>query len=120
MPRLLLALGALAGGLAVGLSAWAAHAPLLAEPGRARIVATAVQMQGWHAIALVLAGLLAERRTGQLPRLAGAFFALGILLFCGAVWWVALGRPSPGPVAPAGGLLLMLGWAVLAVGALRR
>ena len=120
MPRLLLALGALAGGLLVALSAWAAHAPAAAAPERARLIANALQVQGWHALALLCAGLLAERRTGRLPRLAGLCFAAGTLLFCGAVWWVALGHRSPGPVAPAGGVLLMLGWALLALGALRR
>ncbi len=120
MSRISIALGALAGGLVVGLSAWAAHAPGAASPERARLIASALQIQGWHALALVSAGLLAERRSNRLPLVAAACFAGGMLLFCGAVWWIALGNRSLGPVAPVGGTLLMLGWAALAAGALRR
>ena len=57
---------------------------------------------------------------GLLPNLAGAGFALGLLLFCGGVYASAIGGVSLGPVAPVGGSLLMAGWAMLAVSALRR
>ena len=60
------------------------------------MVRSAVQMQGWHALALVLAGLWAPRG-GLLAHLAGAAFALGMLLFCGAVYSLALRGVSPGP-----------------------
>ena len=40
-------------------------------------------------------------------------------MFCGAVWWGALGGASLGPVAPTGGMLLMAGWALLALAALK-
>jgi uncharacterized membrane protein YgdD (TMEM256/DUF423 family) len=42
------------------------------------------------------------------------------MAFCGAVWWGALGGAPLGPVAPAGGMALMAGWALLALAALRR
>ena len=48
---------------------------------------------------------------------AGWAFLAGLVLFCGAVWSVALTGRSLGPVAPTGGLLLMLGWLLLAVSA---
>jgi uncharacterized membrane protein YgdD (TMEM256/DUF423 family) len=48
---------------------------------------------------------------------AGAAFLLGMILFCGAVWTVALTGRSLGSVAPMGGMLLMLGWLLLAVSA---
>ncbi|MFT8243195.1 DUF423 domain-containing protein [Roseomonas sp. BN140053] len=115
-----IALGALFGLVAVALSAWAAHAPAAAAPDTARLLGQALTMQGWHALALVLAGLLAERRPGALAQLAAAGFALGTVLFCGAVWNVALTGRSLGGVAPAGGVLLMLGWALLALAGWRR
>jgi uncharacterized membrane protein YgdD (TMEM256/DUF423 family) len=82
------------------------------------MVNSGVQMQGWHAPALVLTGIWAQRG-GLVAHLAGAAFALGILLFCGAVYSLALRGVSWGLVAPTGGSLLMLGWVLLGLSALR-
>ena len=121
MHRLWLALGALAGLAAVGLSAWASHAaPMRLEPQRLAMLASGLQQQGWHALALLAVGLWAERRGGVLPHLAGAAFAAGMLLFCGGVYAVAIGGVSLGSVAPVGGTLLMVGWALLFVSAVWR
>ena len=120
MHRLWMFLGAIAGLAAVALSAWAAHgAPAAFDIVQRRSVDNALTMQGWHALALLAAGLMAEQGRG-LAHAAGAAFALGIILFCGAVWWGALGGAAIGPVAPAGGTLLMLGWVALALAALKR
>ena len=115
MERVWIGLGSLLGLLAVGMAAATAH--LLADPAAA-IAGRAVQMQGWHALALVGTGLWARR--GGLPaHLAGAAFALGTASFCGAVYALALGGVHLGPLAPVGGTLLMLGWALLGLSALR-
>ena len=114
MQRLWVALGALSGLVAVAMAAVTAH--LLAGPA-AEIAGRAVQMQGWHALALVATGLWAPRG-GLLARLAGAAFALGTVLFCGAVYALALGGVHAGMLAPVGGTLLMVGWALLGVSAL--
>jgi len=120
MHRLWIALGALAGLAAVALSAWAAHAaPRLLDPPRQAMLGQALTLLGWHALALLAAGLWADRRGGLLPHLAGAGFALGALLFCGGVLANALAGVSLGPVAPAGGVLLMAGWVLLAASAIR-
>jgi uncharacterized membrane protein YgdD (TMEM256/DUF423 family) len=119
MSRIWIALGGIAGLLAVGMAAWAAHGlPQRLDPARLAMVHSAVTQQGWHALALLAAGLL-EPRFGWPARLAGLGFALGLLLFCGAVYAAALGGVSLGPVAPTGGMLLMAGWACLVVAALR-
>ena len=60
--RVWLALGAVLGGLAVAAAAYAAHANV--DPARARALASAVQMQGWHALALVAVGLVGARAAG--------------------------------------------------------
>jgi uncharacterized membrane protein YgdD (TMEM256/DUF423 family) len=120
MHRIWMALGAIAGLVVVGLAAWAAHgAPAGFAGAERRAVDSALMIQGWHAPALILAGLMAEGGR-RLAHLAGAAFALGTGMFCGALWWSALGQPSLGGVAPAGGMLLMAGWAALAIAALRR
>jgi uncharacterized membrane protein YgdD (TMEM256/DUF423 family) len=121
MHRFWFALGALAGLTAVGLAAWAAHgAPTRLDPVRLAMLANGIQMQGWHALALLAVGLWADRRGGLLPQLAGTAFALGLILFCGGVYAAAIGGVSLGPVAPTGGTVLMIGWALLFVSALWR
>ena len=118
LDRLWIVLGALTGLGGVAMAALAAHGLSQLEPAALRMVNSAIQMQGWHAPALVLAGLWAQRG-GLLAHLAGAAFAVGILLFCGAVYSLALRGVSWGLVAPAGGTLLMVGWALIGLSALR-
>ncbi len=110
------ALGALAGLLAVAAAAGAAHLPV--DAGEARAIGAAVQMQGWHALALVGCGIWGARG-GRLVHAAGGAFALGVLLFCGTVYAGALGGPHLGVLAPVGGTLLMLGWLLLGLSAIR-
>jgi len=119
MSRFLIAAGALAGLLAVALSALAAHG-LALDPGRTRMVDNALTQQGWHALALIAAGILADRWGGWAVTGAGAAFLAGMLLFCGAVWTVVLTGRSLGPLAPTGGMLLMAGWLLLIVAAVTR
>ncbi|HUZ63613.1 MAG TPA: DUF423 domain-containing protein [Acetobacteraceae bacterium] len=101
------------------MSAVAAHvlAPRL-DPAAMRMVRDGVQMQGWHALALVLCGIWAPRG-GRWAQAAGFAFALGILLFCGSVYAFAIGGLRLPLTAPAGGWLLMAGWALLGISALR-
>lgn len=87
MQRIWIGLGALAGFGAVAMAAFAAHG--ISDAGSARIVASGVQMQGWHALALLATGLWAPRG-GRLADIAGAAFAIGLLLFCGAVYSLGL------------------------------
>ncbi len=115
-------LGALAGAAAVGLAAAAAHAlPQRLDARALTAMQSAIQMQGWHALALVLTGMWVMRAgplSHTLGNLAGAGFALGMLLFCGAVYANHLGGVQSGPTAPTGGVLLMAGWVLLAASAL--
>ncbi len=119
MYRLWIGLGGLYGAGAVGVAAVAAHALGGAPPATLQIVQSGVQMQGWHALALVACGLWAQRR-GGLAHWAGAAFAAGTVLFCAGVYAVGFAGVSLGRVAPTGGLLLIAGWLLLAVSALFR
>lgn len=119
MNRIWIGLGSLAGLGAVAMAAAAAHAlPARLDARGLHMVDSAIQMQGWHALALVLCGIWAARG-GAAAQLAGAAFAVGLVLFCGAVYALALGGVATGPLAPAGGMLLMLGWLLLGISALR-
>jgi len=119
MHRLWLALGALAGLAAVALSAWAAHGLQALDARSLAAAQGAITMQGWHALALLATGLMAERGR-RLAHVAGIAFTVGMALFCGAVWWGVLRGSSLGLVAPTGGTLLMAGWLALFLAALKR
>jgi len=98
--------------LAVALGAFGAHAlkGALVERGTLETWKTAVDYQIWHALALLLIAAIDGNRR------SAACFVLGILLFSGSLYFIALGGPSwLGPVTPLGGLSFMLGWVLLLI-----
>jgi uncharacterized membrane protein YgdD (TMEM256/DUF423 family) len=117
MQRIWIGLGSLAGLGAVAMAAYAAHG--IGDAAAARIVASGVQMQGWHALALLAVGLWSPTG-GRLADAAGLAFAAGTSLFCGAVYSLGLAGASWGILAPTGGVLLLIGWLLLGASALRR
>lgn len=81
---------------------------------------TAARYQMIHALALLLVGWGAGpwSRTRSLAALG---FGLGVLIFSGTLYAMALGGPRVlGAVTPLGGLALMLGWVMVAVVHARR
>ena len=116
--RLLLILGATSGFAAVALGAFGAHGLQdLVDVGRQQAFATAVQYHGWHALAVIAAGLAARQSGTRALAVAGWLFIAGMLLFSGSIYALVLGAPRwLGPVTPVGGTLLMAGWVALAVG----
>lgn len=122
IPSVFLFTGALFGASGVLLGAFGAHA--LAERLEAGALSawdTAVQYQLVHALALVLIAVLCGRDDGLAIRVAGWSHALGILMFSGSLYLLALGGPRLlGPVTPIGGVAFVLGWVALAVAARRR
>jgi uncharacterized membrane protein YgdD (TMEM256/DUF423 family) len=104
------------GVLAVAAGAYGRHA--LTEPYPREIMAIASQYQLGHALALIAVAGLADRLEARWLSAAGfaaAAFTLGILLFCGTLYALALGGELPVTgTAPTGGFLLMLGWLALA------
>ena len=119
--RLLLTSGGLNGLAAVALGAFGAHGlKHLVDEGRQQVFDTAVLYHGWHALALIAAGLAAQRFGGRWFAPAGWLFLGGILLFSGSLYALVLGGPRwLGPVTPVGGMLFLSGWAALSVGFLR-
>jgi uncharacterized membrane protein YgdD (TMEM256/DUF423 family) len=116
MQRVWIGCGALAGLTAVAMAALAAHGLERLDPAELQMVRNAVQMHGWHALALLACGLWVPRG-GPLVDWAGVAFVVGLLLFCGAVYALAIFGVRVAMIAPIGGLLLMLGWLLLFVSA---
>jgi uncharacterized membrane protein YgdD (TMEM256/DUF423 family) len=93
-----------------------------ADPRQAAFVGTAAQYGMYHALALL--GLVALDGDGGRSRLlgfAGWCFLLGALLFSGSLLLLAAtGLAGFGYATPVGGILVILGWAALALyGAVR-
>lgn len=109
--RLALLVG-IAGASAVLLGAFGAHALRGVLDARGvELWHTAVNYHGWHASALALAVGLGRGRSG---RVATAAFAVGIVLFSGSLYALALGAPRwVGIVTPFGGIAFVTGWLAL-------
>jgi len=114
----ILAAGAL-GALGVACGAFGAHAlkGLLDGPHMA-LWQTASLYHLLHAVALASAGALiraAPGRGGPWPGVCVSALTLGVLLFAGSLYALALGAPKVwGVVTPVGGICLMAGWLALA------
>jgi len=112
---------ALAGAAAVVLGAFGAHA--LRSSLDAQSLGTwhtAVDYQFWHALALLATGVLARTRASIALRVAAVAFAVGIVLFCGSLYLLALGAPRGfGAITPLGGVAFIVGWLALALHAWR-
>jgi len=104
------------------LGAFGAHAlaPRLAERASTATWETAVLYHLVHAVAIFAcsaAGQAADRAWSR----AGWAWVLGILLFSGSLYVLALGGPRwLGPVTPLGGVFFLAGWGLIVAGALRR
>ena len=121
MAQLSLAAGAILGFLAVALGAFGAHAlKARLTPDLLAIWKTANEYHVYHALALVLVGLLARTTKVGLLGPTAVCFLLGVLVFSGSLYALALTYTRwLGAITPIGGLLLLAGWALLAVGAMR-
>jgi uncharacterized membrane protein YgdD (TMEM256/DUF423 family) len=86
---------------------------------------TGVAYHLFHALALIVVGLLNRIENGTKYSLSGWLFALGIFCFSGSIYVLSTREISGwevsflGPVTPLGGLLFIAGWIVLGIKALR-
>lgn len=111
--RMLAFNGALLAAASVALAAYAAHG--VEGVAQSRLQTAAVFAFG-HGVALAA---LAPAATGRVARIALLALYFGVLLFSGSLVFNVLAQ-WPATLAPAGGLLLIGGWLLWALGALRR
>jgi len=110
-------LGSLSGLIAVAMAAMAAHGLSGLDAGALIRVRSGIEMQGWHALALLACGLWAPNG-GKFTAWAGRAFGAGSVLFCGGVYATELSAMRLGFVVPVGGVLLMAGWGLLGASAM--
>jgi len=109
-------LGATLAGLAVAAGAFGAHAlKQRLDPHLLEVFETGARYQMYHALALILVGLLAAHRPQAGFAAAGWAFVVGIALFSGSLYALALtGVRGLGAVTPLGGVAFLVGWGLLA------
>ncbi|MGQ0501222.1 MAG: DUF423 domain-containing protein [Panacagrimonas sp.] len=117
-----LSVGSVLGFLAVLLGAFGAHAlKVRLSVEMLAIWKTANEYHFYHALALLLVGVIARQE--RLPGLDAAALCLvgGVLVFCGSLYLLALTQTRwLGAITPIGGLLFLAGWATLAWAVWRR
>ena len=131
---------AILGASAVALGAFGAHAlRATLSPMQLEIWRTAVQYHFWHTLAFALAATMQRSReecglgdrvlTFALRSSASAFaarwakwlFAVGVVLFCGSLYALALGLPPwVGAITPVGGVCFIVGWIALGIASMQR
>jgi uncharacterized membrane protein YgdD (TMEM256/DUF423 family) len=102
--------GGLIGLCGVAAGAFGAHGlKAVVTPNRLETFEVAVRYQMYHALALLLAGLLDARA-------AAWCFLAGTVIFSGSLYLLVLTEQRwLGAVTPVGGLVLLAGWVLLAL-----
>ena len=118
----LIALAAIFGATGVIFGAFGAHALAGVLEGSAGDTwDTAARYHLLHAVALIGVAYVHDRRPRVLTRAAGLSFTVGIVLFSGSLYALAVTDIQIlGAVAPLGGAALITGWMSLAAAALQR
>lgn len=128
MQKIYLIMGTVLAGLAVALGAFGAHGlKKVASAENVAVYQTGVQYQMYHALALVLIGILSERILNDYLSYAGVMFVAGIILFSGSLYLIvslyAMNKSVPtavGILTPIGGLFFIIGWICLLVSLLKK
>ena len=121
MSNLFIGLGALNAFIAVSMGAFSAHAlkGKLSEHYLS-VIQTAADYQFYHALGLILIGLLFLHNKSRLIALSGWLMLSGVILFCGSLYTLSLsGTKWLGMITPLGGLCFLIAWLILAYAHLR-
>ena len=118
MSRVWLALGSVGMSLAVVMGAFGAHAlKKVLAPDLVAIYETAVHYHVYHALGLLVIGLLSlHLPTAAYLRWSGILMTGGLVLFSGSLYALSLsGMRWLGAITPIGGMAFLAAWLLLAV-----
>jgi len=116
VDRLFVVIGSLVALLGVAGGAFGAHGlKNRLTPDMLAVFETGVRYQLIHALALLAVAWACSRWPGRAASAAGFLFLIGIVVFSGSLYLLALtGVRSFGAVTPVGGVAFLAGWACLA------
>lgn len=116
MSNLFIGFGALNAFLAVAMGAFAAHKlKAILSVHYLSVFHTAADYQFYHALGLILTGIIYQQRASRHTARAGWLMLGGIILFSGSLYILALsGIKSLGMITPLGGLCFLSAWLMLA------
>ncbi len=112
--------GAFLGLSGVVAGAMGAHAlKEVLSPGLMDAFETAVRFQMYHAIMLILLGIIGKSFPHRFIFPAIICMTVGTLLFSGSIYILTTSNINVGIITPIGGTVLIVGWGLLLVWALR-
>jgi|SRR5690242_7979281 len=109
--------------LAVILAASGAHGlkATLEASGKREVFELAAQYQFYHALALLITGILMNFYPDKKLRYAATSFVLGIFLFSGSLYGLSFIKLGIlGPITPLGGVCFIIGWILMILGILKK
>ena len=127
MQNFYLKTAAILGALAVALGAFGAHTlKKILSDKYLEVFETAVRYQFYHVFALIAVGILLKEFPNNQLVWSGRLFCFGILIFSGSLYLMTLleamgkqGFQWLGAITPLGGLCLIAGWIMMAVGTVK-
>jgi len=107
--------------LGVGLGAFGAHGlRSVLDTEALQTFETGVRYQMYHALGLLLLAALAPRLAEGPATWAGWLFTVGIVLFSGSLYLLAVtGTRWMGAITPLGGVCFLAGWALVVYAGVR-
>ncbi len=127
MNKKALTSGAFFAMLAVVLGAFGAHALKEKLPAEMlQAFETGVRYQFYHSFALLVSGIIYQAFPNKNLKLAITFFIIGIGLFSGSLYVMALlsmngmSIGQAGIITPIGGLFFILGWVLMLLGVVKK
>ena len=82
---------------------------------------TGARYQMYHALALLMIGIMSRKNQQSSLRAAAWLFLVGIVLFSGGLYWIAItGNKTFHYTIPIGGGAFLAGWIALGISALKR
>ena len=112
------ATGAFCAALAVIFGAFGAHGiEARLEPRMLSVYQTAVEYHTYHALGIILIGLIITTRPNSiLTRWAAAIMLAGIILFSGSLYLLSFsGMRWLGAITPFGGLAFIIAWLLVGI-----
>jgi len=121
LVQLLTIFAGISGVFAVLFGAWLAHVGVHLPMEQQTRLATALQYQFIHTLALLMVVIWYKISPQRIVLLAGMCFLCGVLSFSGSLYVkTLLNMVWIGKLAPFGGISMALGWLVIAIAGIKR